>query len=143
VGKDGRVVVKGKRREMNRVAAKRHREKNKDRLKSVSLHIIQDAAQEMMRLYNRQRAVADPLIIEFEIDAQLEKRKVWLDHAVAEYEKSNKRLTETLDRLKRENMMVSFPCPRLPLCFAILPLVLWRAVPPDGEVTVQWVWIGN
>ena len=44
-----------------------------------------------------------------DIDAQLEKRKVWLDHAVAEYEKSNKRLSETLDRLKRENMMVSFP----------------------------------
>lgn len=38
---------------------------------------------------------------------QLEKRKVWLDHAVAEYEKSNKRLRETLQRLKRENMMVS------------------------------------
>jgi hypothetical protein len=33
-------VVKGKRREMNRVAAKRHREKNKDRLKSVSLSRI-------------------------------------------------------------------------------------------------------
>jgi hypothetical protein len=33
-GQEGRV--RGKRREMNRVAAKRHREKNKDRLKSVS-----------------------------------------------------------------------------------------------------------
>jgi len=31
---------------------------------------------------------------------------------VAEYEKSNKRLSETLDRLKRENMMVSsIPAP--------------------------------
>lgn len=38
---------------------------------------------------------------------QLEKRKVWLDHAVAEYEKSNKRLIETLKSLKKENMMVS------------------------------------
>jgi hypothetical protein len=53
VGKDGRVVVKGKRREMNRVAAKRHREKNKDRLKSVSLLSVQDAALEMMQQYSR------------------------------------------------------------------------------------------
>lgn len=37
-GADG-MPVKGKRREMNRVAAKRHREKNKDRLKSVSRSI--------------------------------------------------------------------------------------------------------
>ena len=36
VGPDGVIIVKGKRREMNRVAAKRHREKNKDRLRSVS-----------------------------------------------------------------------------------------------------------
>jgi hypothetical protein len=53
VGKDGRVVVKGKRREMNRVAAKRHREKNKDRLKSVSFLKVQDAALEMMQQFSR------------------------------------------------------------------------------------------
>lgn len=37
----------------------------------------------------------------------METRKAWLDHAVDEYEKSNKRLSETLDRLNRENIMVS------------------------------------
>lgn len=42
IGPDGVVVVvRGKRREMNRVAAKRHREKNKNRLKSVSRGIRQ------------------------------------------------------------------------------------------------------
>jgi hypothetical protein len=40
--------------------------------------------------------------------AQLEKRKVWLDDVVAEYEKSNKRSSE---RLKRANLMVSPPTP--------------------------------
>jgi len=80
---------------MNRVAAKRHREKNKDRLKSVS----RGRTRLRRRLAGRLTCRALAL--------KLEKRKTWLDIALVEYEKSNKRLSETLDRLKRENGMVS------------------------------------
>lgn len=93
MGQGGRV--RGKRREMNRVAAKRHREKNKDRLKSVS------RGRTRLRRRHVERLTCYTLAF------KLEKRKTWLDTALVEYEKSNKRLSETLDRLKRENGMVS------------------------------------
>jgi IS1 family transposase len=49
----------------------------------------------------------------------LEDRRTWLNKAVGEYEKSNKKLRDTLDRLQRENVMVGL---------SLRVVALWRLV---------------
>jgi hypothetical protein len=88
-GKRASRATKSHDKVSNRVAARRHREMTKERLKNVSQHRrhVVDCADRFMFF-------------------QLEKLRTWLDEALTEYEKSNQRLHETFSKLQEENNKV-------------------------------------
>lgn len=85
-------ATKGHDKVSNRVAARRHREMTKERLKNVSeLRLLAIDSPDRLSLF------------------QLEKLRTWLDEALTEYEKSNQRLHETFTKLQEENNKVWQP----------------------------------
>lgn len=88
-GKRSPKSARGQDKVSNRVAARRHREMTKERLKNVGRH--------------------GTLLLSLDADVafpKLEKLRSWLDEALAEYEKSNRMLQNNYQQLQKENYTV-------------------------------------